>query len=307
MKIEKRMVGQSESGTRLDKWLASFFPVLSRESWKRGIAGNLVLLNGNPAVPSRILVAGDVVEVKIPVESAYKGPEAESIPIQILYEDDWLAVIDKPAGLVVHPAYGHEGGTLVNALLGSFPGQLSDLAGTDRPGIVHRLDKETSGAILIARDNRTHRMLSDLFRTGKIGRYYDAVVRGLPQASRGLIEAPIARGEVNRKKMEIRESGKEARTEFELLSGSKEHAHLRCRLLTGRTHQIRVHLAYIGHPVIGDTLYGGRRRPGDPPHQLLHASELSFTHPVTREALICRSPLPDRFDPYIGGEERIKL
>jgi len=307
VKTEKRMVGQSESGTRLDKWLASCFPALSRESWKRGIAGNLVLVNGKPAVPSRILAAGDEVEVMFPAEKADKGPQAEPIPIRILYEDDWLAVIDKPAGLVVHPAYGHEGGTLVNALLERFPGQLSDQGGADRPGIVHRLDKETSGAILIARDNRTHRMLSALFRTGKIGRYYDAIVRGLPQASKGLIDAPIARGEVNRKKMEIRESGKEARTEFELLSGSKEHAHLRCRLLTGRTHQIRVHLAYIGHPVIGDTLYGGRRRPGDPPHHLLHASELSFTHPVTEEALTCRSPLPDRFGPYINGEERLQI
>lgn len=300
------MVCQSESGMRLDKWLASHFPALSRESWKRSITGNLVSVNGNFVVPSRMLVAGDAVEVMIPTEEADERPKAESIPIRILFEDEWLAVIDKPAGLVVHPACGHEGGTLVNALLERFPNQLSDLAGSDRPGIVHRLDKETSGVILIARDNRTHRMLSDLFRTGQIGRYYDAIVRGLPQASRGLIEAPIARGEVNRKKMEIRESGKEARTEFELLAGSKEHAHLRCRLLTGRTHQIRVHLAYIGHPVIGDALYGGRRRPEDPPHHLLHASELSFTHPVTQQRLVCRSPLPGRFDPFIREEERLQ-
>lgn len=303
MNREQRKVGQNESGMRLDKWLASHFPAFSRESWKRSIAEDQVFVNGESALPSRILAGGDAVEVTFPRQAADESPKAEPLTLRILYEDDWLAVIDKPAGQVVHPAFGHGGGTLVNALLGRYPGRLSDLGGADRPGIVHRLDKDTSGAILIALDNRTHQLLSDLFRTGAIDRYYDAIVRGLPQTSSGLIEAPLARGDVNRKKMAVRESGKEARTEFEVLSGNREYAHLRCRLLTGRTHQIRVHLAYIGHPIIGDTLYGGRRRPGDPAHQLLHASELALAHPVTGESLICRSPLPQRFDAYVKEEK----
>ncbi|HPX92963.1 MAG TPA: RluA family pseudouridine synthase [Bacillota bacterium] len=307
MNKARQIVGLDEGGMRLDKWLALKFPRLSRESWKRRIAGKQVTVNGNETVPSRILAAGELVELILPGEKKEAAPQAEAIPISILYEDDWFAVIDKPAGRVVHPAFGHEDGTLVNALLGRFPGGLSDLAGSGRPGIVHRLDKDTSGILLVARDNRTHRLLADLFRTGAIGRYYDAIVRGCPEVARGLIDAPIARGDVNRKRMEIRESGRRARTEFKVLSSRREYSHLRCRLLTGRTHQIRVHLAYIGHPVIGDTLYGGRKRPGDPIHQLLHASEVSFIHPVTQEPFICKSPLPERFSSYLNEEESFRI
>jgi 23S rRNA pseudouridine1911/1915/1917 synthase len=296
-------VSKDDKGMRLDKWLALHDPSASREVWKKRIADRLVQVNGQEATPSKLLEPGDLVQISLPEEIADESPQAQAIPLQILYEDEWLAVIDKPAGLVVHPAHGHVEGTLVNALLNRYSRGLSDLSGRDRPGIVHRLDKDTSGTILIARDNQTHRLLADLFKRGDIGRFYEVVVKGTPDTDRGLIDAPIARGSVNRKKMEVSQGGKEARTEFELIDRLGQYAHLRCKLLTGRTHQIRVHLAYIGHPVLGDRLYGGRRRPGDPDYQLLHAAELSFIHPVTGRTLVCQSPLPDRFRPYLDRED----
>lgn len=303
MSREFHLIEAGEAGNRLDKWLASRFPGDSRERWKRRIKEGVVTVNGLPATPSSLLVAGDRVELDLSGQEDPAGPQAQPLPLRVLYEDDWLALVDKPAGLVVHPAPGHPSGTLVNAVLALYPDRLSDRGGEDRPGIVHRLDKDSSGILLIARDNQTHKLLADLFKKGSIGRYYDALVRGRPDANQGLIEAPIARGDVNRKKMFVREDGKEAKTEFEFLAAYGENSHLRCRLITGRTHQIRVHLAYIGHPVVGDRLYGGRPRPGDPDQQLLHASALVFRHPVTGEEIDCRSPLPDRFKPFMEKED----
>lgn len=302
MNGESRIVALEEEGLRLDKWLAHHCPGLSREAWKRRIGEGEVTVNGLTASPSRLLASGDSVHYPRLGLETRTDPEAEPIPLRIVYEDEWLAVIDKPSGLVVHPAHGHRSGTLVNALINRYGKNLSDLGGPERPGIVHRLDKDTSGLLLVALDNLTHRDLADLFRTAAIDRFYDAIVRGVPDAARGLIEAPIARGDVNRKKMEVKESGKEARTEFELIDSGGDYAHLRCRLLTGRTHQLRVHLAYIGCPVVGDRLYGGKRQAGDPAFLLLHASGLAFRHPVTERALVFTSPLPERFSPYVNQE-----
>ncbi len=297
------LIEAGEAGTRLDKWLAGRFPGNSRERWKGRIIDGSVTVNGLAAAPSSLLAAGDQVELDLSGQDEAPGLLVQPLPLRVLYEDDWLAVLDKPAGLVVHPAPGHPSGTLVNAILALYPDRLSDRGGEDRPGIVHRLDKDSSGALLIARDNQTHKRLADLFKKGEIDRFYEAIVRGRPDASQGLIDAPIARGDVNRKKMFVREDGKEAKTEFEVLAAFKGNAHLRCRLISGRTHQIRVHLAYIGHPVIGDRLYGGRPRPGDPDQQLLHASALVFRHPVTGVLIDCHSPLPDRFKPFLEKGE----
>lgn len=302
MMANQHRVSREDKGARLDKWLALRFPDFSREQWKRQITGKQVLVNGQPANPSIILSKDDDIEIVFPEVEADRAPSAEIIPLEIIFQDDWLIVVDKPAGLVVHPAHGHATGTLVNAVLARFPETLSTTAGSNRPGIVHRLDKDTSGVILIARDNRIHEQLAKLFREHELGRFYDAVVWGVPQTEKGLIDVPIARGDINRKKMEVRADGKPAKTEFEVLASHGETSHLRCRLITGRTHQIRVHLAYIGHPVVGDALYGGTRRTVKMPHHLLHASKLTFTHPVTGEHIQCESPLPERFLPYTGQE-----
>lgn len=301
MRPPSRVIGQEEAGSRLDKWLAARFPDFSREIWKGRIVRGQVTVNGKPASPSKNLVAGDQVAILAWEEAEEKPPAMEVFPLKILYEDEWFVIVDKPAGLVVHPSHGHPSGTLVNAVLSRYSG-LSDLAGQDRPGIVHRLDKDTSGAMLIARDNVTHKRLADLFRKAEIDRVYEAIVWGKPQAAQGLIDLPLARGDVNRKKMMVCEDGKPSQTSFELLSSFDGLSHLRCRLITGRTHQIRVHLAYIGLPVVGDRLYGGRKRADDPPFQLLHARSLSFVHPMTGQAVDCQSPLPERFQPYLQGE-----
>lgn len=301
MSPDKVISFDQEEGMRLDKWLASSFTDTSRETWKGRIKEGKVQVNGMKASPSRVLVQGDQVSFQL-LEEESPVHEAFPLPLKVLFEDEWLVIVDKPAGLVVHPAHGHPSGTLVNAILASYPG-LSDLAGKDRPGIVHRLDKDTSGIILIARNNESHKRLADLFRKGEIDRFYQAIVRGRPGSPRGLIDLPIGRGDVYRKRMEVREDGKKAMTSFEVLASSRDYSRLSCRLMTGRTHQIRVHLAAIGHPVVGDPLYGGKRRPEDPPFQLLHAFRLSFTHPMTGQLLDCQSPLPDRFLPFLAMEE----
>ncbi|NLA82133.1 MAG: RluA family pseudouridine synthase [Clostridiaceae bacterium] len=302
MRPELVIIQEKEAGERLDKWLARRFPDFSRQAWKNRVVKGEITLNGQAVSASKSLAAGDQVLIPAWEKEEVKAPVMESLPLTVLYEDEWFVILDKPAGLVVHPAPGHAAGTLVNAILASYPG-LSDLAGQDRPGIVHRLDKDTSGLILIARNNEIHRKLAELFRKSEIERVYEAVVHGRPQVDRGLIDLPIARAHVNRKKMMVREDGKASRTSFEVISSKGDHSHLRCQLLTGRTHQIRVHLAYIGHPVLGDSLYGGRKKAQDPPYQLLHARRLSFTHPMTGKPVDCQSPLPPRFLPYIEEED----
>lgn len=305
MKRDALLIEATDQGLRLDKWLSLRLPHDSREVWKRRIQEGMVTVNDERVNPSRVLNAGDRVDILI--ESTKAEPKEETAPpaLRVLFEDEWLLVVDKPAGLVVHPAHGHASGTLADAIGALYPEGLSDLSGADRPGIVHRLDKDTSGVMLIARHNDIHEKLSLLFRRRTIERDYDAVVWGTPASLAGLIDAPIARGDVNRKKMVVREDGKEAQTEFQVISQMDDMSRLRCRLLTGRTHQIRVHLAYIGHPVVGDRLYGGRRGAKDLEFHLLHASRLSFLHPVSETQLTVTSPLPERFFPFVkeGGDE----
>lgn len=299
MEAVRGLVTHDEAGMRLDKWLATRFPDASRQAWKGQIEDGRVQVNGGSGTPSRILAAGDRIEA-LPPQGKESRPLPEEAPIKLLYEDEWFLVVEKPAGLVVHPAHGHTSGTLVNALLGRYGEDLSDQGGQDRPGIVHRLDKDTSGLMLVARDNQTHQLLSALFKRGEIDRRYQALVYGRPEVARGMIDAPIGRGGVNRRKMEVRPDGKEARTEFEVLAFHGDKTHLLCRLHTGRTHQIRVHLAMIGLPVVGDLLYGGRPKAGDPDYQLLHATDLAFRHPISGQDFACHSPLPDRFLPYLS-------
>ena len=312
---ETVIVPAESAGGRLDRVLAAQLPALSRSRLKALILAGQVAVEArtvrDPAAPVN---SGDVITVIVP-EAEPAKPAAEEIPLDIVYEDDALIVIDKPAGLVVHPAAGHATGTLVNALIAHCGESLSGIGGVKRPGIVHRLDKDTSGLMVVAKTDRAHRRLSDQFankRDSAIARDYLALVWGAPDRPRGTIDAPLDRHPHAREKRAVREGGREAVTHWEVVErfadtdGKPLAALLACRLETGRTHQIRVHLAHIGHPIMGDETYatGFRTKAAklSPAarealtalgRQALHAGGLAFEHPVSGEVQEFHSPLPD--------------
>lgn len=261
------------------------------------IKGHLVLLNGHPADPADRVAVGDVVEYEIP-EAYVAEAGGESIPLDIVYEDEDLAVVNKPAGMVVHPAPGHHTGTLVHALLGR-RGAWSAVGGAARPGIVHRLDKGTSGLIVVARNDVSHRSLSSQLKDRTLSRTYLAIVRGRVKGDSGELEGPIGRHPVDRKRMAVVEGGRFARTRYKVVERKRTHTLLRCDLDTGRTHQIRVHLAALGHPVAGDTLYGGRE--DDLKRPLLHAWRLRLRHPRTGAEMKFQAPPPEDFKDFWDG------
>jgi 23S rRNA pseudouridine1911/1915/1917 synthase len=297
------LVAGGDAGGRLDAWLAARLDV-SRSRAAQWIEDGRVTLNGAPVRKKDPVSPGDRLQVTIP---APEPPDVapEDIPLQIVYQDADLAVIDKPAGLVVHPAAGHRGGTLVNALLHAI-GDLSGIGGVLRPGIVHRLDKDTSGLLLVAKNDDAHRALSHDLKLRKIRRAYLTACWGhLPQDAAS-VDAPIGRHQGERKKMGVVPDGRPARTHFRRLERWRAADLLRAELETGRTHQIRVHLLHLGHPVVGDATYAPAREKGfggpergwaqalarRVPRQFLHAAELRFQHPRTREEMRFESPLP---------------
>jgi 23S rRNA pseudouridine1911/1915/1917 synthase len=300
-----RLVVEAEpSAERLDAWLAGALPQLSRTRAAQLIAEGRVTVNGGPARKSQRPAGGDVVEVEIP-EPVPAHATAESLPLDIVYEDDDLVVINKAAGIVVHPAPGHTRGTLVNALLHHIGG-LSGIGGVMRPGIVHRLDRDTSGLMLVAKHDEAHRVLSAALKRREIRRRYQVACWGHLPGNTEVVDAPIGRSRTDRKRMTIVPDGRPARTRFTRLERWVAADLLRAELETGRTHQIRVHLAARGHPVVGDALYGAgwergmsgtvagwarefRRRV---PRQFLHAAEIEFTHPISGARLAFSSPLP---------------
>ncbi|HMK88175.1 MAG TPA: RluA family pseudouridine synthase [Methylocystis sp.] len=307
--------GLDHGGARLDRFLAEQ-PALaaahiSRTRIKALIEGGFVSLDGRPVTDaSRRLAAGETVALHVP-EAAPAEPQGEDIALSIVFEDPHLIVIDKPAGLVVHPASGHERGTLVNALVAHCGATLSGIGGVKKPGIVHRLDKDTSGLLVVAKTDAAHKGLSRLFedhgRTLNLTRNYLAFVWGVPDRARGTIEAPIGRHATHRERMAVVPAarGREAVTHFETLEDFGVAALLRCSLETGRTHQIRAHMAHIGHPLIGDATYGAgfktkasllaepaRAAVQSLGRQALHAATLGFDHPVTGEPLLFESALP---------------
>ena len=287
------------SGWRLDRALAAAVPTLSRERLKVLIAGGHVRGDGGLIRdPSAKTLGGAAFDIAVPHPTVAHNI-AQDIPLVIVHEDDHLLIVDKPAGLVVHPAAGNFDGTLVNALLHHCAGRLSGIGGVARPGIVHRIDKETSGLLVVAKTDRAHEGLSTQFARHRIDRRYKAIVAGVPTT--GSIDAPLARSPHDRKKMSIQGRGKHAVTHYTLVQALKKDAALvECRLETGRTHQVRVHMASIGHPLLGDPVYG-RSRPQhrailqrlDFRRQALHAAELGFVHPVTSETLHFESDMPD--------------
>lgn len=283
-----------ESDMRLDRYLAIHVPEYSRSYLQRLIENGCVTLLGKPLKSSWKTVAGVEIMVAIP------EPEAspivpEHIPLDIVYEDEWLLVVNKAQGMVVHPAPGHRDGTLVNALLDYCAGQLSDLNGVIRPGIVHRIDKDTSGLILVVKDNKVHADIAEKIRRHEIGRTYQAVVYGQVSTVQGTIDAPIGRDPRNRQRMAVVADGKPARTHFKVREQLNGATWLEVQLESGRTHQIRVHLQYIGHPVAGDPVYASKRPAWKLAGQALHAGALDFIHPVTGNAMHVTCPLPDWF------------
>ena len=295
------LVTPDEAGTRLDQFCQAELAGVSRARVQAWIAEGQVRLNDRPAKPAQRLRAGDRVFVAAPPppEDARALPEA--IPLAVVYEDDDLLVIDKPAGMVVHPAPGAPSGTLVNALLHHCRGGLSGIGGVARPGIVHRLDKDTSGLLVVAKNDRAHLGLSAQIAAKTAERRYWAVVGGHMPAPEGRIDAPIARHPTHRKKMAVVPGGRVAATRWRVLGSYKGFDWLECSLETGRTHQIRVHLAHVGHPVVGDPVYGGDRTlPVKLPGQALHARELSFDHPRTGARMTFTAAPPVAFEKLLS-------
>lgn len=287
-----------EAASRLDKWLAGQLPERSRSEIQRWIEAGLVTRDGRPLKASARVAPGDEITVAIPPPEDYEVVP-EPIPLDVLYEDGDLLVINKPAGMVVHPAAGNWHGTLVNAVLYRCP-DLEGVGGTQRPGIVHRLDKDTSGLILVAKNDRAHRALQAQFKARQVSKTYWALVYGQVMPAQGRIEAAIGRDPRDRKRMAVLPAGvgRPAVTDYETLAnyktvGGERLTLLACRPLTGRTHQIRVHLAHIKHPIVGDAVYASRRKPPVPcPRQFLHAGQITFRLPATGQAVTFVAPLP---------------
>src|SRR3954471_2435843 len=289
----KLEVQSADAGQRLDRFLAQALPAFSRARLQTLIREKFVTVNGEPARPRDPVRARAVVEVREP-EVTKIDAQPESMPLDILFEDDDLLVLNKPAGLVVHPGAGHQQHTLVNALLAHCK-NLSGIGGKERPGIVHRLDKGTSGALGIAKNDSTHRDLSKQFAARTMGKIYLALVAGTPRKTAGVIDKAIERHPVHRQRMSIaRRQGRSAKTEYRVLRSNGDVSLIECTLHSGRTHQIRVHLHHLGHPVLGDKLYAGKRG-GNFPRQMLHAWKLAFRHPRSGEQMTFEAPIPRDF------------
>ena len=284
-------VPNEHAGWRLDRYLALALPQFSRSRLQSLIRAGDVHLQGQAARTRETVHAGDVVRLTEPPPREIEA-QAEEIPLQILFEDDDLLVLNKPAGLVVHPGAGNQTHTLVNALL-HHCANLSGIGGKQRPGIVHRLDKETSGCLVVAKNDAAHQHLSRQFAEREVKKIYLALVAGTLKRPRGTIDAAIGRHPVQRKKMAVHPTkGRIARTDYRVLQAGGGVSLVECAIHSGRTHQIRVHLHHIGHPVIGDSLYGKKVAA---PRQMLHAWKLGFTHPQTNERLFFEAPLPQDF------------
>ena len=287
--------GSEAAGQRLDAFLAGAVPELTRSAAQRLIGEGQVLVNGRAPAKSLKLSGGETVTVTLPEPEPIEAV-AQDIPLDVVYEDEDVIVVNKPVGLVVHPAPGHSDGTLVNALLHHCGGSLSGVGGALRPGIVHRIDRDTSGLIIAAKNDFAHQALAAQLQDHTLARTYEAVAVGNLREDRGTVDAPIGRCPSDRKKMAVVDrGGRSAVTHWEVVERFPGYTHIRCRLETGRTHQIRVHLASIGHPLLGDTVYGAKKPVPGLAGQCLHAAELRFLHPRTGEPVTVEAPLPDWF------------
>lgn len=288
-----------ENDVRLDKFVASSSIGVSRSMAASLIENENVLVNGAASDKKRKLRVGDIVEVNVPEPEPYEA-QPENIPLDIVYEDADLLVVNKPKGMVVHPAAGNRSSTLVNALLYHCGDTLSGINGVLRPGIVHRIDKDTSGLLIVAKNDSAHTALAEQIKAHSFTREYEAVVFGSLKDESGTVDAPIGRHPVDRKKMCVtQKNSKNAVTHYFVLNRYKGYTHIRCVLETGRTHQIRVHMAYLGHPVAGDPVYGVKNEKVGLTGQCLHARKIGFVHPTTGNYMEFSSDLPPYFRKFL--------
>lgn len=293
--ITEQIAEIEDEDLRLDAFLAGRIPELSRSRVQQLIESGCVTLEGQMLKKNYRVGAGDLFSVSVP-DAKPLDVQPEPIPLDIVYEDDDLIVLNKPKGLVVHPAPGHESGTLVNALLYHCGDTLSGIGGVTRPGIVHRLDMDTSGLMLCAKNDRAHQLLSAQLSDRSLSRVYEAILRGTPKDTEGTVDAPIGRHPLDRKKMAVTQNhSRRAVTHFRVLETFSGYSYVQCKLETGRTHQIRVHMAHLGHPVAGDPLYGGGKSELGLTSQCLHARFIRFVHPATGEHMSFSSELPPEF------------
>lgn len=292
---ERLEIPESLAGERIDRVVA-LLTGWGRADVQRLLSSGAIVVEGEPAAKSRRVGAGEVVELR-DAPRAPRPPGPEAMPVEVRYEDEHVLVVAKAAGVVVHPGSGHRHGTLVQGLLARDP-SLAGVGDPARPGIVHRLDRDTSGLLVVARTRIAHEALVAAIAARAVERDYLALVWGVPEARRGVVDAPIGRSQARRTRMAVKRSGKEARTRYEVREtfDAPETALLGCRLETGRTHQIRVHLAAIGHPVVGDATYGGSRESLPLARPFLHAARLAFDHPVLGTRVEVAEPLPDDLD-----------
>lgn len=289
-------VSKEQTGQRLDRFLADCFPEMSRSYLQRLVREGQILLEGKPAKSGAKLTEGARVTVTLP-EPQEAEILPEMIPLDILYEDSDVILINKPKGMVVHPAAGHTSGTLVNGLLYHCKGDLSGINGVLRPGIVHRIDKDTTGVLIACKNDQAHRNLAEQLKEHSITRRYRAIVCGNLKEDEGTVDAPIGRHPVERKRMAVvREGGRNAVTHYRVLERFGSYTYIECQLETGRTHQIRVHMAGKGHPLLGDEVYGRGKSPFHLEGQTLHAMVLGFVHPSTGEYMEFEAPLPEYFE-----------
>ena len=294
------------SGERLDAFLARSVENLSRSGAQKLIEEGCVLLRGRPGKKNDKLSVGDEISLHLPEPKAVNITPTQ-MELDIVYEDEDVLVINKPKGLVVHPAAGHQDDTLVNGLLYAMEGNLSGINGELRPGIVHRIDKDTSGLLAVAKNDFAHTWLASQLKDHSMARTYEAIVCGNLKEDSGTVDAPIGRHPTDRKKMCVTaRNGRNAVTHWEVIKRYRGYTHIRCKLETGRTHQIRVHMAYIGHPILGDTVYGHKKKELGQDSQCLHAGVLCFSHPRDGHPVVVMADLPDYFKEVLAKLERME-